>query len=343
MWQHWNASVIDTIANSRTVEIGDINADGKLDFVVGAGNGSTTGAIAWYENTGALNFSKHSTDVPVNSSILTVRIGDLDQANGLDFVAVNYAQDAVYWLKNDGALNFSRESLPGTPPDAPTGLDLEDLNNDGYIDAVITNQFNRDHVYWYENDGSSSFTQHIAFDFLENDALHRVRAEFIDADGFRDLIVSQWGEDTDGIIHPDLFWLKNNGNGTFDPTNRVINPAGSPHSGHRKFVTSDIDDDGDADILITSRESGSAIWYENDGAGVFTENIIITRPEWTVTHSIIATDIDSDGDKDVIVTSDNLVALLENDGSEVFTFHEMYSENSSTSVSYTHLTLPTRS
>ncbi|MCG8059007.1 MAG: FG-GAP-like repeat-containing protein, partial [Candidatus Thiodiazotropha endolucinida] len=88
------------------------------------------------------------------------------------------------------------------------------------------------------------------------------------------------------------------------------------------FIASvDLDGDGDIDVLTTSGSTDVVSWYENDGAGNFTERTIASSDinerylHWG--------DLDSDGDLDVVATSytGNQVLWFENDGAQNFTEH----------------------
>ena len=72
----------------------------------------------------------------------------------------------------------------------------------------------------------------------------------------------------------------------------------------------DIDGDGDMDVLSASRGDDKIAWYENtDGQGNFGAQQIIT-PNARFARSVYATDIDGDGDMDVLsasVNDDNIV------------------------------------
>ncbi|MFK7772199.1 MAG: Ig-like domain-containing protein [Saprospiraceae bacterium] len=79
----------------------------------------------------------------------------------------------------------------------------------------------------------------------------------------------------------------------------------------------DIDGDGDTDILSAALNGDEIAWYENDGNGNFTEQIISNTAGGAA--SVYA--IDVDGDTDVLSASlnDDTIAWYENDGSENFT------------------------
>ena len=81
-------------------------------------------------------------------------------------------------------------------------------------------------------------------------------------------------------------------------------------------VATDMDGDGDMDILSASRNDDIIAWYENDGAA---------DPSWTASNiatsadqpqSVFAADMDNDGDMDIVSASDgdDTIAWYENDG-----------------------------
>ena len=91
-----------------------------------------------------------------------------------------------------------------------------------------------------------------------------------------------------------------------------------------KFVyATDVDGDGDMDVLSASYEDDKIAWYENDGSQGFTRHTITTSASGAI--SVYAADVDGDGDMDVLSASiyDDKIAWYENDGSESFTEHEI--------------------
>ena len=80
----------------------------------------------------------------------------------------------------------------------------------------------------------------------------------------------------------------------------------------------DLDGDGDADVLSASYWDHKIAWYENLGAGTFGSQQVITTAA-NVAASVYATDLDGDGDADVLSASalDDKIAWYENRLDEV--------------------------
>jgi hypothetical protein len=81
-----------------------------------------------------------------------------------------------------------------------------------------------------------------------------------------------------------------------------------------QFVrATDLDDDGDADVLSASSGDNKIAWYENLGGGTFGPQQVITTGAIGA-ESVYATDLDCDGDMDVLSASmgDDTIAWYEN-------------------------------
>ena len=71
--------------------------------------------------------------------------------------------------------------------------------------------------------------------------------------------------------------------------------------GARSVYATDVDGDGDMDVLSASYSDDKIAWYENDGSGSFTEHVISTSADKA--FSVYAVDVDGDGDMDVLSAS----------------------------------------
>lgn len=149
-----------------------------------------------------------------------------------------------------------------------------------------------------------NFLRHVA---LENDSnsifLPKTTLGDVDEDGDKDIIA---------VGHYSVRWYENDGNGNF--TNyHIIDNSGSPYAG--AVFYSDIDNDGRLDIVFV----GKRIWWlKNNGNGNFINKTDIVIGQ-TFLQDAEITDIDNDGDNDIIYLSDfyNMKVLL-NDGSGLF-------------------------
>jgi hypothetical protein len=89
--------------------------------------------------------------------------------------------------------------------------------------------------------------------------------------------------------------------------------------GAMSVFATDLDGDGDADVLSASSADAKIAWYENLGGGAFGSQQVIT----TEAHGawcVYATDLDGDGDADVLSASsnDDKIAWYENLGGGAF-------------------------
>ena len=81
--------------------------------------------------------------------------------------------------------------------------------------------------------------------------------------------------------------------------------------GATDVYATDMDGDGDMDVLSAIGVDDKIAWYENNGSGSFTEHPISTSADGAV--SVYAADVDADGDMDVLSASsgDNKITWYE--------------------------------
>jgi len=103
---------------------------------------------------------------------------------------------------------------------------------------------------------------------------------------------------------------------TFGPQQVIVQ---SETASATSVYAADLDGDGDLDILSASELDDKIAWYENNGAGNFGAQQIITTAA-NGAWSVYAADIDGDGDLDVLSASfnDDKIAWYENDGAGNF-------------------------
>ena len=237
-----------------------------------------------------------------------IQTADIDGDGDTDIVAADFAANDLIWYKNNGS-----ESFVAVPIDtSSTNIKFAypaDIDGDGDMDIVTINFSSpTDYraVYWYENDGSESFTKNTLTPVQIN-GLQYLKIVDLDEDGDLDMI--------GGTNYYDLLkWYENDGSGSF--TQRDIdNSFGDSYA----LDVADVDGDGDLDLVTGISNINDLVWYENDGSESFTRNLI--NGEISDIRYLKLTDLDQDGDWDILASSYGADDLLwfENNGSEVFT------------------------
>ena len=92
------------------------------------------------------------------------------------------------------------------------------------------------------------------------------------------------------------------------------------------FAT-DLDDDGDLDVVATAYWQGTVIWYKNDGNGNFNDSLVLFEGKYL--KDAQAADLDRDGDLDVLaaIHGGHKVVWFESDGQGNFSTQKILREN----------------
>jgi gliding motility-associated-like protein len=109
-------------------------------------------------------------------------------------------------------------------------------------------------------------------------------------------------------------WYENVGTATL--VAHRINPIGA--SSVTSLRATDLDNDGDVDIIITSYDDSKIIWLENNGSQVFTPRTLASGNQATFLYTA---DMDGDGFVDVLAACEQLnkIMFYKNDGASGFT------------------------
>ncbi|NOZ75796.1 MAG: PKD domain-containing protein, partial [FCB group bacterium] len=300
--------VISTEGSSpRSVFAIDLDGDNDAD-VLSASSGDDK--IAWYENTdGNGSFGAQqviSTDADYAFSVYAC---DIDGDGDNDVLSASSNDNKIAWYENiDGSGSFGAQQIVSSIAIGAYTVYSADLDGDGDMDVLSACGGNNT-IAWYENtDGNGTFG---AKQIISTDAdwAWTVHAADIDGDGDMDVLS---GSVADGKIA----WYENtDGNGTFGAQQIIYTVDGSPFS----VVAADVDNDGDQDVLSAYEGEypdyiDRITWYENtDGQGTFsTEHVISESCDGAM--SVFASDIDGDGDRDVLSASysDDKIAWHEN-------------------------------
>ena len=255
--------------------------------------------------------------IEVIENVAVNQIITLDEHNAPEVNALNAGPlvnkqvlQGLDFVHKDGiAIEFSNDPLvPYANTNEGPQISSADVNQDGRTDLFIGGgKFQSSALYLQDKNGAFEQVQDSLFrqDMRSED----VAQVFFDADGdaWPDLlVVSAGNEFTEGAPLQARFYRNENGRLVLDPTqfkNLAIHAS--------SVSTSDIDGDGDKDVLITSdqlpRQFGSnatQYLFENDGQGQFT----LANEKWAPGFNALGNvkdgiwaDMNGDGIEDLII------------------------------------------
>jgi hypothetical protein len=198
-----------------------------------------------------------------------------------------------------GGHRFGRQRRLNTGKLLAQDVFAADLDGDGDGDILSATSKNNT-ISWYENLGSDKYGPEQVITTAANNP-ESIFATDLDGDGDADLLsASRWG---------GIDWFKNKGGGNFSSKRFIYNTNGAS-----SIFATDLDGDGDADVIAAESLGDVIGWYENqDGLGNFSNRKIITTAVDSPS-SVYATDLDGDGDADLLSASkwDDKIAWYEN-------------------------------
>ena len=301
-----------------SVALGDVDGDGDLD----AFSGYVEDHLL--ENDGSGTFANRPGNLPDAPLAFTnaPAFGDLDGDLDLDLYLGRGIFDGTEkrLYLNDGSGRF--EDVTHLEPMAVVADRSEeaawaDLDADGDLDGIVANGRNfiggepPSRHRLLRNDGTGAFEDDGA-DLSSSLALAHSLA-LGDLDGDEDVDVVFGNSDFSGVQN-DL--RLNDGLGVFGP-----GPALPPALDQTEAtVLSDLDRDGDLDLVFGNSDSRANRLLLNDGLASFTEASSRLPVRNDLTEALAAGDVDADGDEDLVLG--NRFApkrLFLNDGSGSFT------------------------
>ncbi|MBN1132278.1 MAG: T9SS type A sorting domain-containing protein [Bacteroidales bacterium] len=234
------------------MDAGDINADGYLDFIFNGwlpGASTTTNGIAL--DTGTPDGYVLSDAYEIGDVAPTSGFADLNNDALLDYFFFGNGQGAcaIYFQNQDGTFTKDNTSFASFNFVDPQ-VTIIDFNNDGYMDMFING--------WENNQGnrfSKMFINDMFGGLNVSEQPNIIQKGYgtavwfdVNADGHLDLLLNGDGG-ADGEASSDIYRLYKNNNGVLEEAATFNDYRQISVGGGSRFA--DLDNDGDADIIIT--------------------------------------------------------------------------------------------
>ncbi|MEO8336531.1 MAG: FG-GAP-like repeat-containing protein [bacterium] len=281
----------------------DFDNDGWLDLFVIGGDGRNH----LFRNSGTGTFA----DVTAKAGIADAKgarkaiFADIDHDGDLDLVLVGGAQRVVYRNNLDGTFTEATAAFGLAGGGDPRDIAYGDFDGDGRLDLFIAN-FSASDVLLH-NGGAQKFSDVTAESGIATTGgSSAVAAADYNNDGFLDLFVV-------GVNGPTLYL--NKGDGTFTRDTRSSAALrGVRATGGAAATFVDYDNDGWLDIVVASHARGptAVTLLKNDGTGKFVDrsSLLPAAVRSAGAGTIAVTDIDGDGDEDLMLLDGNDVPRL---------------------------------
>ena len=150
------------------------------------------------------------------------------------------------------------------------GSIVDDFDDDGLFDIVVSSTHPGEQMRYYHNDGDGRFTDRTEQGGLTGltGGLNMIQADY-DNDGDVDILVLRgaWMQEV-GLGYPNSL-LRNDGQGNFRDVTFEAG-LGEAHYPTQTAAWADFDNDGDLDLYV-GNEQYSCQLFENDGKGHFTD------------------------------------------------------------------------
>lgn len=255
--------------SGRFTVLDNIDYAGAGDFLQGCTIGDLGPGLqvplSWHRDGGgiyALNVPADPTATSWTTTLLSTTVssppqgedlslGDIDRDSDLDLLL------GEKWLRNDGS-SWPTFELGKVTQGEPDRVDLADVNNDGWLDAIVSLENGTD-VLWYEApaDPTKPWTRH-KIGAVAGQGFSMDTAD-VDNDGDPDVVIGEHrGKDTNRVV---IF--ENAGNGAAWSMHVIDSGPKNQIDHHDGTQTVDLDGDGDLDIISLGWYNPKVWVFEN--------------------------------------------------------------------------------
>jgi hypothetical protein len=285
------------LPSSLSIQFGEFDGNTGLDFVLA--KTGTTGAEV-YTNDGSGTFSMpYATSTSGNFSTRNVVVGDFNNSGVKEDFIINSSSSnhtGAPWINDNNGTFTEVTNTPFTLSFSNYGLQVFDFDKNGVDDLVtVNNQSMRVYINNYFSNNNT-----VNFVLLQGvqDGANNVHIADMDNDGFEDLVVV-----TDS--NPKIY--KGLGSGNFETTPISF---GSNESAFNVDVA-EITGDNYPEILVSRIGTNSeiALYTTSDGVSYSELNIL---PNISLVNQAKFSDLDKDGDFDIVLARNSENLILEN-------------------------------
>ncbi|MGQ9592091.1 MAG: FG-GAP-like repeat-containing protein [Planctomycetota bacterium] len=280
-------------AYSGSIVSGDFDGDGRVDLATANAVGGDV-TVLW--NQGDRRFLS-AEGIPVASAPVAIEAADIDRDGDVDLLVAVPGASAVAVLANDGSRTFSAARTVSAGG-AVQGVRARDIDGDGWEDLAVLLKTGIE-IAWGEGPGVLGEARTV----LQTDRPKDAAIADLDRDSILDVIAMQNVKLSIFFQRRSRFFVK------------VEHPLSASSS---SLLLADLNGDGALDLV--GNEGQELRVFLNDGHGGFPGGASVGSPFAVRATALLASDIDLDGDADILAGScdGGSVSVALNDGSGRF-------------------------
>jgi len=292
----------------KSIVAADLDGDGGPDLAV---TENASDNILFFKNNGdGITFTLRSPDQGSGIDPGAILAANLDNSPGLDLAVVNENDYRItVLLKREDPFSFIRDEIYASlDEENPKSISSGDFDSDGYTDLVVAFP-SSDVVNIIKSNGNGTFGPPVSHTVGAGPT--SVVASDFDLDNDVDLAVTRVG--TPSTPEDTVTVLMNNGDGSFtSPVDYLTgeNPV--------SVFASDVDGDGNPDLVVANKGSDTVSVFKNNGDGTFASRDDYLSGLGPV--SVFVSDIIGDSTPDIAVANESsgTVSIFRNKGDGTF-------------------------
>lgn len=274
---------------------GDLNGDGKMDFVIGHNR-----SVTWYKQESKTSFTSAGL-FGGSYSITNLNLVDIDGDGDLDVAAkVQDPKRTLLLFRNDGSGVFTQDTL-----DQYIGklVEFADVNKDKKVDFLVRSDVASDYMttllYGDGLGGISNYT------YMRDDSLAPNMVTFadFDDDGDQDIVT---GSSDLGRVG----WMENLGDKNADGLLEWLHHELMRNYFPGSVVVADLDHSGKLDLVLDPNASANVVWITQDSTGHLSKQHLLQNDAKLT--GLISTDLDHDGWVDLVGSSNGQLVMIRN-------------------------------
>ncbi|CAF1042277.1 unnamed protein product [Adineta steineri] len=281
-------------SQSSSFIVNDFNGDNHLDIAV---TNCDYNIVNIWSGIGNGSFDFKTTFSTGGSCPVSIDVGDFNRDGLIDFVVVNAdSYDIVTLFANTNGTFQVKQTLTGNGI-FPSSVVVGDYNNDDYLDLAVASNYN---ILIFFGNNNGKFGKPLRFCTGICQGLLSIAVGDFNNDGRLDLAATDHSGPGTSTLLDSAYILLNNGSGYF---NTLMSYAVGKLSSPTSITVDDFNNDNQMDLVVVNNYNYNVVILLGNTNGTFLTQMPYSTGSFSAPYSVIAGDLNNDGQQDFAVTN----------------------------------------